>query len=271
MTKTLLIDVMNLAYRALHTTGPMRYEDRPTGTLYGIWKTCRKLAHQFRTSDLAFCFDSKTMKRRDIYPQYKGKRSESRKAEDEDKKSARQEMHDQVAVLPQLLRDSGFVNLFRLSGYEADDVIASAVQNNTDREFVIVSADQDCYQLLEEGRVTQYSLSTDMELRESDFFATYGIPPVQWAGVKAWAGCASDSVEGLKLIGEKKAIQFLLGKYSNPKRFTDELEIYNRNIQLTKLPFPGCPVIRIAEQPSQIDWNVIGSFIGSAESIVTGV
>lgn len=271
MTKTLLIDVMNLAYRALHTTGPMRYEDRATGTLYGIWKMCRRLSTQFRTTDLAFCFDSKTMKRRDIYPQYKGKRAETRQAEDEEKQSARQEMHEQVAVLPQLLRESGFVNLFRISGYEADDIIASAVRNNTDREFVIVSSDQDCYQLLEEGRVTQYSMSTDLELRESDFFASYGISPSQWASVKAWSGCVSDSIEGLRLIGEKKAIQFLLGKYSNPNRFTDELEVYNRNIQLTKLPFVGCPVIRIAEQPADIDWNVIGKFIGSSECEVTGV
>jgi DNA polymerase-1 len=270
--KAVLIDVMGIANRAFHSIGDMtRPDGTVVGTLAGIHRACIQLEIFCRTHTLAFCFDSRESLRREVYPTYKHKRRDVKDAESEDKKRARQTMYDQVDLLPKLLREAGCLNLFKLKGYEADDVIASAVRNDRESEFVIFSNDEDYHQLLESGRVTQRSSANYEEYTEEQFVKDYGIPPCQWPSVKAWAGCNSDNVEGIKGIGPKKAIQFLTGKFKDPTVFTDRIEIYNRNLPLVKLPYTGCPVVRVREQECRIDWSVIRSHIEPGFIHITGV
>lgn len=270
--KAVLIDVMNLANRAAHTTGGLyRPDGLPSGVLFGILRDCLEMERIFRTNTLIFCFDSRESLRRSVYPGYKAKRAETRKAESEDKQLMRQEMHDQVNVLPGLLREAGCRNLYKVTGYEADDLVASLVLNNPDTEFVICSSDADCFQLLQEGRVTQWLPVAKHELTEKEFTEKYGIPPVQWCSLKAWTGCATDNIEGIRGIGEKKAAQFLRGVFPDSTVFTNRLEVYNRNIRLTKLPYAGCPVIRVREQVERMDWSVLQRYIRPGFEEITGV
>lgn len=265
-----VIDVSNLAYRALHTTGYLEYQGRPTGTLYGIWQTCLDLQSRFQTHNLAFCFDTRNPLRREVYPKYKAKRKEARELEDEEKKLMRQWMYDQIRELWKLLGQMGCANVFGTKGYEADDLMAAIVRDNPDEDLVLVSSDEDLYQCLG-PKVRCYRPTTKTIYTDSTLLKDLGVSPAQYASVKAWAGCTSDNIEGLKGVGEKTAAKFLLGKYSKPERFFGEIEVYNTNINLTKLPYPGTPKCQLQTQEEPLDWCILGRYIGSAECLITGV
>lgn len=270
--KAVLIDVSNLANRAAYTTGGLcRPDGTPTGVIFGILRDVLELERMYKTQTIAFCFDSRESLRKSVYPEYKAKRQEVRNAESDDKKQIRQDMYTQLNVLPGLLREAGCRNLFRVTGYEADDLVASIVQNDRESEFVICSSDADCFQLLEQGRVSQWLPVAKHELTEAEFTEKYGIPPCQWGSLKAWTGCASDNIQGIHGIGEKKAAQFLTGKFKDVTVFTNRIDVYNRNIQLTKLPYAGCPVVRVKEQENKIDWDVLSRYIDPEFISVTGV
>lgn len=273
MDKVVLIDVSNLAYRAMYTTGGLAYAGRPTGVLFGIWKTCLGLQKLFETNNLIFCFDSQTSLRSQLYPPYKQARKRQRDAyEDEEKREMRMQMYDQIATLRSMSVELGIENSFRCDGYEADDLIASVINGlpRSVQKAYIVSSDEDLWQLLEGTRIVCYKPTTKTYYKESHMLRDYGIYPCQWASAKAWAGCPSDNIEGLPKVGMKTAAKFLLGKCKSPKQFTDHIDIYNRNIDLTRLPFAGTPRLSLIPQEAPIKWNVLADYIG-ADAIPRGM
>src|SRR6185436_3339106 len=130
-------------------------------------------------------------------------------------------------------------------GYEADDLNASICHAHPKRRKVIVSADSDLYQLLQDnwprkGSTRVYHPITQITLDAGGFEIRYGINPQQWARLKAIAGCSSDEIPGVPGVGEKTAAKFLQGN-GGPRSvgIAFEAKLINRNLQLTTLPFPG--------------------------------
>jgi DNA polymerase-1 len=273
----LLVDTSSLAHRALHTVGDLTHPDDPeqyTGVLYQLWKTCSAVSTQFRTRNLVFCFDSKESKRRESYPTYKSQRLADRAKESVDFQAKRQGMYDQMKVLPKLLHQMGAKNIYGQTGYEADDLIASTIKWNPDKDFVIIGKDKDLYQLLA-ANVKMYDVTKEVFYTEENFRQEWGIAPAQWASVKAWAGCTSDSVDGLPGVGEKTAIKFLTGKLPQENKkyalFVENIALYNKNIPIVRLPLEGTNPITLVEQEQMIDWSILARFIGSQASIFDGV
>lgn len=269
MSNLLVVDVSNIAHIAFHSTRDLSYEDVPTGVLYGMYRKLETIAAEYMITDYAFCFDSSEYKRREILPGYKGERIKARAAEDEDMKQARKDMFRQIRDFYRLVLDGGCTNLFGAKGYEADDMIASVVKTMRDKvdRVYILSSDEDLYQLLAEN-VSMIKTKGLYTLKK--FQSDYNIHPAQWASVKAWAGCSSDNVPGLVGIGEKRACQFLLGKFKKPEVFTDQIEVYNRNIGLTRLPFPGCPKTEVVLGQS-LDWTPLKKYIHVNDGFPRGV
>jgi 5'-3' exonuclease len=220
-----------------------------------------------------FCFDSSSSLRSQVYEPYKKARKKQRdEYEDEERKLMRMQMYEQISTLFSMAPAMGIENAFRCDGYEADDLIAAVVKAIPEqvRKVYIVSSDEDLWQLLETTRVVCYRPTTKTYYKEADLFRDYGILPAQWASAKAWAGCSSDNIEGLPKVGLKTAAKFLSGKHKNPKTFTDHLEVYNRNILLTRLPYEGTPKLSLIPQDTPIQWNVLADHIG-ADSIPRGM
>jgi len=265
----LLLDVANLAHRAMHTVHEMRHPDDPnmaTGVLYQIGVTAEKLQGIYSTWNVAFYFDSSKSKRREVYAGYKADREVKRASETDEMKLRRQQMYDQVSALPKLLHQMGCQNIFGQTGYEADDLIASTVYNNPLENFVIISRDEDLLQLLSPS-VCVHDVVTKEPYTVDDFWKEYEISPAQWASVKAWAGCASDNVEGLPGVGEKTAIKYLRGKLADTsskyKLFVENLDVYNRNIELVRLPLKGVNEIKLTPQATPIKWSILAEHIGA--------
>lgn len=232
----LVLDVSNLAHRALHTTGSLSHKGAGTGVLFGVLRDVLSYQRLFDPAGFVFCFDSETSLRRQSHPFYKA----SRGVPDDD-------FLLQVAELEFILNKIGFRNLLRWDGYEADDLIASAAQSvlgTPDDKAVIVSSDQDLYQLLRVGRVWMYKPREKLAYTEDHFRTEYsGIDPRDWVDVKAIAGCPGDEVPGAKGVGVKTAVRFLTGRLGEKLKAYWNIEHFNwrSNIPLVKLPYLGCP------------------------------
>jgi DNA polymerase-1 len=149
------------------------------------------------------------------------------------------------AILPMVWRfveDMGF-DTYGMSGYEADDIVASITERCVKDDFgvVVVSWDKDLACLVRDDpdytkRVVMYRPAVGAEpehlLDIDGVIAKYGVEPHQMQDWLALAGDTSDNIPGCKGIGEKRA-RDLLGIYGN---LDEILKIANRMIMLGKKP-----------------------------------
>jgi DNA polymerase-1 len=102
---------------------------------------------------------------------------------------------------------------------EADDVIATLATAATGRDVLIMSADQDYYQLLRDPapghgavRVLNTARKTGSRLiGPADVIARYGVTPAQYPDFRALCGDPADNIPGVRGIGGKTAAALLAG------------------------------------------------------------
>jgi DNA polymerase-1 len=267
MSLVLAIDVSNMAHRAMHTTGGLAFDGDYTGIMYGIFRDIVSFVELFNSDMIAFCFDGGCDKRWEIYSDYKGNRKVNRREMDEDERETRRELSRQIYRLrTSALDEVGFRNVFWQEGYEADDIIAWLCENHT-HDFVIVSTDHDLYQCLSTDRVTMWNPITKRATTQESFEERFGIDPALWAHVKAIAGCAGDAVPGIRGVGEKIAAKYVSGKLkSDSKAFRSiipESSLVKRNLQLVRLPFPGCGPFELnADDVTRRSWDKMMESMG---------
>ena len=234
---TLVIDSNAMAYRSLYTTGGLSDNNNPTGVIFGFLHQIFKYAKNFKTIDFIFCWDSKESLRCILYyADYKAGREKKRKEltgkEQKDMFLAFQQFD---LLRKEILYDLGFRNVFYKRGYESDDIVACVV-NNKRNNYIIFSNDADLYQLISDN-TSYYNLRTNKILDKEGFKKEYGIEPVLYAEVKAIAGCIGDEVPGIKGVGEKKAIDYLLNRGTEKdKEKILAFKDIDRNRKLVTLP-----------------------------------
>jgi DNA polymerase-1 len=195
-----LVDGSGQFHRAFHAIrGLATSRGLPTNATYGFTTMLRKLVTDEKPEHLAVVFDApgKTF-RHEGYAQYKANRPP---------------MDSALALqLPYIRRVCDVLRtpVIELSGFEADDVIATLVRQAVERglEVVVVSADKDLLQLvdgsvrvLNPGREGSGATSFDRRAVEEK----WGVPPERIVDVLALVGDAIDNVPGVPGIGEKGA------------------------------------------------------------------
>ncbi len=210
-----------------------------TTVVFVFLKKLLVLVEQFGPSAVVFAWDSKTSLRKVIYPTYKGKRGDGNSLD----KFVSEMSRPQFDILRDIvLPTMGFKNILIQEGYEADDLIAEVCKYRANDHKVIVASDTDLWQLL----------APDCEIFDPIYKQAYtdvafsnkwGIVPLFWAVVKAMAGCSTDNVEGVPMVGEKTAAKFVRGEVRSGtktfKRIVDSEDIIIRNLKLVMLPFDG--------------------------------
>lgn len=189
--------------------------------------------------------------RRKFYPPYKLKRTTRDKTEEELKLDAI--AYPQFnTVEDEVLPEMGFRNIFGFHGLEADDVIGKVCKTYRKAEIVIVTTDQDMYQLLT-------PLVCIMNPKNFNYYTAamfkkeFGIEPKMWKRVKAIAGCSSDEVKGIYGVSDKTVLKYLKGEL--PKHYKayqnivspEGKKIINRNKSLVILPHRKTPNITLKE------------------------
>ncbi len=227
-----------------------------TEVIFQFIKRIVELANRFESQQIVFCWDSPDNKRLEIYPEYKEKRRKNREEHVEENIEAYNEIFRQFTeiksfVLPTL----GFSNIFEVNGFESDDIIANIVNHkNENQNIIVISSDEDLYQLLDNCAI--YSISKQQTMTKEIFIRHYGITPFQWIAVKAIGGCRSDNVQGVEGVGETKSIDYLKGKLNKGKvflRIENSEEIIKRNLRLVRLPFENTPLPKIRPNYLSLD------------------
>jgi DNA polymerase-1 len=241
----LIIDCHAICHAAKHTIGDLSYEEQKVGIIFGFLRQMLSLSKRFETNQFLFCWDSKKSKRRDLYPSYKIRQPRTDEEIKFEKFAFKQFIEIRTKVLPKF----GFQNSFIQTGLEADDIIA-AITLNYSNEFIIVSGDNDLFQLLR-SNVKMFSPKSKKLITVDSFTEEWGIEPEQWAEVKKIAGCRSDTVQGVEGVAEKRAVQYLKN-LANPdtkwyKNIIEWKDVIQRNEALVKLPFEGTGIPKIIE------------------------
>ena len=200
MKEVLLIDLGSVYWAAWHSS----VNDEVSMAHDRCVEHVRKLAGDCKA--VAVCCDSPKSIRREKHPEYKAQRPEKDHASIE-----------QLHRVKETLRKDGFL-LWEHEGYEADDVIASAVNKTPSGvDVLIASADKDLLQLVidasgdanEMGRVRVVSTSSGTVCDEAGVREKLGVGPGMVRDWLALVGDKSDNVAGVPGIGAVKAAALL--------------------------------------------------------------
>lgn len=201
----------------------------------GLLTICNKVKQKYgNIQNITLIWDSRVNNRKLIYPEYKSNRKPKTLGEEKDKTNH----YSLLDKLRESLKTLGDWADTEIKGYEADDIIAYFIKNSTfDNNFIVVSSDNDLYQLLND-RVIQYLPHRKEFYSLIDFKKEFDIMPNNYPAVKALAGDKGDNIKGINQIGIKKAVKMIQGgqcfSYWVNKYKDVDLEI---NLELVKLPF----------------------------------
>lgn len=207
MSKWLLIDGFNLAYRCFHAL-PELTSSRglPTGALHGWVKSLWKLIDQERPDSTLVFFDlGESQDRVALHAEYKAQR-----------KPMPEPLRNQIEPIKALTRAMGLAGIEQ-HGVESDDLLASeaVALARAGHEVMIVSSDKDFAQIVDERiRIMLPPPSANPKLgwRLLDAAGVrekFGVPPVQIAHYLALVGDTSDNIPGLEGVGPKTAAKWL--------------------------------------------------------------
>lgn len=149
---------------------------------------------------VAFDVSDKTLKRKDLYPEYK-----------ENRDAAPEDLHVQLDHVKRILAALE-IPMFELEGYEADDLIATvAKQLPDDVELRIVSKDKDLHQILTE-RVRMWDPKNGQLLDATNLEDEKGYTPKEALEVQTLVGDSTDNIPGVTGVGPKTGAK-LIKKY----------------------------------------------------------
>jgi 5'-3' exonuclease len=190
----LLIDLSSIAHPLWHTS---QGEPDPNATSIRTVERVRALASGHPRA--AICADSGKSFRAEVDPTYKANRPVSDAA-----------LHHQITLAIETLRGDGFP-VWAVKGYEADDLIATAVAKALEipgARVMVASSDKDLLALVGE-RVSAKSLRDGTVIDEAGVVERFGVRPCQMRDYLTLVGDSSDNIKGARGIGPKKAAELL--------------------------------------------------------------
>lgn len=208
-SKTLiLIDGHALAFRqyfALERTNMQTKDGTPTWAVYGFFKAIFDLLKNQKLAPdaIGVAFDvSHHTFRTEKYEDYKANRE-----------AMPDPMRIQMGLIFEGLKAFN-IPIYTKEGFEADDVIGTISKKACElgHKVLILTGDQDSFQLIEKNGCVKVIIPSKGELIEYDWDRVYqklGVYPDQVIDYKALRGDTSDNIPGIKGIGEKTAVKLL--------------------------------------------------------------
>ncbi len=207
MSKWLLVDGFNLAYRCFHALPELtRADGFPTGALHGWVKSLWKLIDQEKPEATLVFFDlGESEERVALLAGYKAQR-----------KPMPDPLRQQIEPIKALTRAMGLAGI-EVSGVESDDLLAAeaVILARQGHEVLIVSSDKDFAQIVDDRikiMLPPPSANPKLGWRLLDAAGVqekFGVPPAQIAHYLALVGDTSDNIPGLDGVGPKTAAKWL--------------------------------------------------------------
>ncbi|MDO5285363.1 MAG: DNA polymerase I [Actinomycetia bacterium] len=204
--RLLLIDGHSVAYRAFYALPVESFATstgQHTNAVYGFTSMLINVLRDEQPTHAAVAFDvSRTTFRTELFPDYKGNRSESPP-----------ELSGQVALIKEVLDALQVVHL-ELDGYEADDIIATLATQAPQQglEVLICTGDRDAMQLVTDQVTVLYprkGVSDLARMTPAAVLEKYLVSPQRYPELAALVGETSDNIPGVPGVGPKTAAKWL--------------------------------------------------------------
>ena len=206
MARLMLIDGNSLTYRAFFAlpTDMATASGQVTNAVYGFTSMLINLVKDHQPDQVIATFDRpEPTFRHEIVPDYKAGRAQ-----------APDILRQQMGLVRQLV-ETLHIPIVELSGFEADDVIATLATQAAARgdDVLIVTGDRDTYQLVEDPHVkvlyNRRGVSDYALYDEAGIEARTGVTPARYPQYAALRGDPSDNLPGVAGVGEKTAARLI--------------------------------------------------------------
>jgi len=209
-----------MAYRAYYALAGQNLTDPATGqstaAVFGFFRMLVKILGDYKPEHTAIVWDppGKSFRSRD-FPAYKAGR-----------KPMPDDLQSQIEGIKGLLLEAGFYPA-EVADFEADDVIGTlAVRFARDHRVLLLTADKDCFQLLNESismlrstrGVSEFVLVTPDWVKQE-----LGVLPEQIVDYMALVGDSSDNIPGAAGVGPKSAAG-LIEQFGTIEKLYERLE-----------------------------------------------
>lgn len=199
MAKLVIFDGNAVLHRAYHALPPLTSNTgAPINAVYGFVSMLLRVITDLKPNFLAVTFDTPKPTFRHVdYVGYQAHRPRTDS-----------ELSVQFDVMYKVL-EAMRVPMYKLEGYEADDVIGTIAKQASTDEVVIVTGDRDILQLVDE-KVKVYmpvrGMSEGKLYGDEEVEERLGVKPTQVVDYKALVGDPSDNYPGVPGIGPKTAL-----------------------------------------------------------------
>lgn len=206
MEKFVIIDGNNLMFRAFYALPPLtNFDGEVSNAVFGFTNMLVKIIKDIEPKYLAVTFDvSKKNFRHERFAEYKGTR-----------KPTPTELITQFPIVKNMLKKMN-IKVIEKEGLEADDLMGS-LSRAYDVENIIVSADRDSFQLINDNTTILFpkkGITETVILTKDNIEEFYGVRADQVIDLKSLMGDSSDNIPGVAGVGEKTA-KDLIAKYGN--------------------------------------------------------
>jgi len=206
MKRVLIIDALNMYFRAYIVDPSLSTNGQPIGGMKGFLKILNKLVRETKPDQLIVCWDGPggSKKRKSVNKAYKEGRAPIRLNRNIRLLPEAEELANKIwqqSRLFEYLNQMPIIQ-FIFEYVEADDIISyvahSHLLKNTQK--VIVSSDKDFFQLLDTETILFRPIQKQV-LNSKNIVEQYGIHPNNFALARAMVGDKSDNLAGIKSVG----------------------------------------------------------------------
>lgn len=217
----LLVDGNSLTYRAFFAlpTDMATASGQVTNAVFGFTSMLAYVLDEQKPEGILVAFDRpEPTFRHEAEPEYKAQRD-----------AAPDILRQQMGLVREVLDALGIQNV-DVAGFEADDIIATAVDELVSRnhDVIIVTGDRDSYQLVDDATRVRVMYNkrgvSDYALYDEDGIAEKtGVRPELYVQYASLRGDNSDNLPGVPGVGEKTAAK-LINKYGGVDGIFEHVE-----------------------------------------------
>jgi DNA polymerase-1 len=201
----LIYDGNNTAYRCNCVTELYTKQGERVSAIYGVLNSIKSDIEYLegktkeKVEEITFVWDyGKSDRRMAIYPDYKANRKKKERTQDDNI------WYEEFIMQADFLHDNFQyfgIKSIKVKGWEADDIIYGLTKEMSG-DLVVVSTDEDMYQLVSEN-VTIFSPIKRLIINNLNFQQQTGVPLDSFLTYKIIKGDPSDNINGIPGIGEK--------------------------------------------------------------------
>tara|TARA_A100001515_G_scaffold104830_2_gene85541 strand:+ start:3203 stop:4168 length:966 start_codon:yes stop_codon:yes gene_type:complete len=206
MKRLLVIDALNMYFRAYIVDPSLSTNGQPIGGVKGFLKILQKLVRETKPDQIVICWDGAggSQKRKTLAKGYKEGRKPIRLNREIRNMTENEEVENKIwqqTRLVELLNEMPIMQLM-LESVEADDIISYVVgsEKYSGWQKVIVSSDKDFFQLCDDETVVFRPIQKEV-LNKNSIIEKFNIHPGNFALARAVAGDKSDNLPGVPGVG----------------------------------------------------------------------